>query len=787
MVVRVGRRRAAVRADARTRVAAGDVAVGSGAWTAVHHAFTSPKPESLDTFDTDPGAALAYAYDIVCNGNEIGGGSIRIHRRDVQERVFAVMGLDRGGGAGEVRLPARRVQLRRAAARRHRVRLGPHLRAAVRHRLDPRRHRLPEDRRRLRPAHRRAGADHARAAQGGRHRRVPGGQPIGTPSQSARRRSPVEQRGPYRLGRAKSRASAWLAARSRSATAAPSPRDRGAGTCRRAVRAAAPRSAATPSCGASTESSAHSTVPLKPITLPGRELGAPRRSCPRAVKTSSSMPRSATTNRSPGAGSQRRPPSRSRRASATEITVHVSSATRARLRRGRTVLRAGRRDPVRAGRADAPTEPRRRSIRRRRSPSGCARARSTRSSARTPARAGLAAAPPGRGRRADVADPVRAARHRQDHAGADRVAARPTAASSSCRRSTPGVKDVREVIERAKAELEPQRPADRAVHRRDPPLLQDPAGLAARRGRGPARHAGRGDHREPVLLDRLAAALAQPAAHPAAAGRGRRSASWSTARCADERGLGGAVTLDDDARAHLLRMSGGDARRALTALEAAAGTAAAPRDAPPIDLADPRAGGRHRRGALRPRRRPALRRDQRVHQVDPRLGRRRRAALPGPDDRGGRGPAVHRPPAGRARRPRTSGWPTRPRCSRPPRPPRPSQLIGMPEARINLAQATIHLALAPKSNAVVTRDRRGARPTCGPGWPAPCRRRCATGTTRARRSSGTRSATSTRTTCPTASPRSSTRRTSWSAATTTSPASAAPSGTWPSGWPSCGR
>jgi aspartyl-tRNA synthetase len=73
--------------------AAGDVAVGHGAWTAVHHAFTSPRPESMETFDTDPGSALAYAYDIVCNGNEIGGGSIRIHRRDVQERVFKVMGL----------------------------------------------------------------------------------------------------------------------------------------------------------------------------------------------------------------------------------------------------------------------------------------------------------------------------------------------------------------------------------------------------------------------------------------------------------------------------------------------------------------------------------------------------------------------------------------------------------------------------------------------------------------------------------------------------------------------
>lgn len=74
--------------------AEGDVAVGGGKWTAVHHAFTSPKPEWLDSFDQDPGNALAYAYDIVCNGNEIGGGSIRIHRADVQERVFNVMGID---------------------------------------------------------------------------------------------------------------------------------------------------------------------------------------------------------------------------------------------------------------------------------------------------------------------------------------------------------------------------------------------------------------------------------------------------------------------------------------------------------------------------------------------------------------------------------------------------------------------------------------------------------------------------------------------------------------------
>lgn len=77
-------------ADAK---ASGDVALGHSSWTAVHHAFTSPKPEFLDTFDQDPGEALAYAYDIVCNGNEIGGGSIRIHRPDIQQRVFSVMGI----------------------------------------------------------------------------------------------------------------------------------------------------------------------------------------------------------------------------------------------------------------------------------------------------------------------------------------------------------------------------------------------------------------------------------------------------------------------------------------------------------------------------------------------------------------------------------------------------------------------------------------------------------------------------------------------------------------------
>ena len=64
-----------------------------GGWTAVHHPFTGPKPEYEKSFATDPANALAYAYDIVLNGNEIGGGSIRIHKRDIQKEVFKVIGL----------------------------------------------------------------------------------------------------------------------------------------------------------------------------------------------------------------------------------------------------------------------------------------------------------------------------------------------------------------------------------------------------------------------------------------------------------------------------------------------------------------------------------------------------------------------------------------------------------------------------------------------------------------------------------------------------------------------
>ena len=65
----------------------------NGGWTAVHHPFTGPKPEFAKSFASDPAKALAYAYDIVLNGTELGGGSIRIHDRQIQKDVFNVIGL----------------------------------------------------------------------------------------------------------------------------------------------------------------------------------------------------------------------------------------------------------------------------------------------------------------------------------------------------------------------------------------------------------------------------------------------------------------------------------------------------------------------------------------------------------------------------------------------------------------------------------------------------------------------------------------------------------------------
>ena len=67
---------------------------GAWVWTAVHHPFTSPNAEWINRFVDSPGEALAWAYDLVCNGNEIGGGSIRIHQANIQSQVFSVLGID---------------------------------------------------------------------------------------------------------------------------------------------------------------------------------------------------------------------------------------------------------------------------------------------------------------------------------------------------------------------------------------------------------------------------------------------------------------------------------------------------------------------------------------------------------------------------------------------------------------------------------------------------------------------------------------------------------------------
>ena len=67
---------------------------GKWVWTAVHHPFTSPNGDWINKFTESPGEALAWAYDLVCNGNEIGGGSIRIHQSEIQSQVFRILGLD---------------------------------------------------------------------------------------------------------------------------------------------------------------------------------------------------------------------------------------------------------------------------------------------------------------------------------------------------------------------------------------------------------------------------------------------------------------------------------------------------------------------------------------------------------------------------------------------------------------------------------------------------------------------------------------------------------------------
>lgn len=72
-----------------------DVAVGHSKWTSMHHPFTMPSADWIDKFDQDPEHAMSDSYDIVCNGEEMGGGSVRIHRDDIQDRVLNVLGISK--------------------------------------------------------------------------------------------------------------------------------------------------------------------------------------------------------------------------------------------------------------------------------------------------------------------------------------------------------------------------------------------------------------------------------------------------------------------------------------------------------------------------------------------------------------------------------------------------------------------------------------------------------------------------------------------------------------------
>ena len=122
-----------------------------GRWTALHHPFTAP----LGSFE-DPGAMSSRGYDMVLDGVEIGGGSIRIHRPEVQQQVFKVLGISEEEAQARFGFLLDALRVRRAAARRHRLRHRPDRRDPRRPRVDPRRDRVPEDRHRLRSAHGRA-------------------------------------------------------------------------------------------------------------------------------------------------------------------------------------------------------------------------------------------------------------------------------------------------------------------------------------------------------------------------------------------------------------------------------------------------------------------------------------------------------------------------------------------------------------------------------------------------------------------------------------------------------
>ena len=125
-------------------------------WNAAHHPFTSVHDEDIEKLISDPARCRAKSYDVVLNGVELGSGSIRIHRRDVQAKVFAALGFSDEEAKRRFRFLAGGARIRRAAARRNRARSRPAGDDSGRRNLDPRSDPVPENRSRHGPDVRRA-------------------------------------------------------------------------------------------------------------------------------------------------------------------------------------------------------------------------------------------------------------------------------------------------------------------------------------------------------------------------------------------------------------------------------------------------------------------------------------------------------------------------------------------------------------------------------------------------------------------------------------------------------
>ena len=271
------------------------------------------------------------------------------------------------------------------------------------------------------------------------------------------------------------------------------------------------------------------------------------------------------------------------------------------------------------------------------------------------------------------------------------VAATATRRSRSFSAVEAGRAEVRKVLERAAHRRKSTRRADDLLPRRDPPLQQGPAGHAAAGRRGGPRDAHRGDDREPVLRGQRRAAVAQRRSTSS-----RRWARPTSSCCCAARSIATSCTArraDDEALAFLADRAGGDARTALAALELAAAT-----------VPDGRVTLAAAEDALQ---RHAVRYDKDGDQhydpisawikAVPRVGPRRRPVLPRGHARGRRGPALHRAADDRSSPPRTSATPTRRRSSIATAAAAAVEHVGLPECEFALSQATIYLALAPKS------------------------------------------------------------------------------------------